>query len=128
MKRSAYKERKGGFEVSRGKYVRVIKGMSTPGTTQYLLMTGQFLLKVPKGVDTIEARFVRVYAPSEKYPKGKRDGTGDVDLYVGHRQGQDFQWTWSHPIKGGPFKVDLEIRIPGSGKANIRYTMGKVHY
>lgn len=121
MRRTAYKERKGGFSIPRGRYVPVIKGMKTPGGG-YLLATGQFLIKVPKGVDTVEARFVRVY------PGGKRDGTGDIDLYVGHRQGQDVQWTWSHPIKTGNFKVDVELRVPGSGDCEARYVFGKVHH
>lgn len=120
MKRADYKERKGGFEIARGKWVKLIRGMDVGGAN--ILMTGQFLLKVPDDVDTVEARFVRVY------PGGKRDGTGDVDLYVGHRAGRDFQHTWSHPIKKGGFTVDVELKVPGTGNADMRYAMGKVHY
>ena len=87
MRRDYYEKRGHGFTIPRGRYVPVIKNMKTPARG-YLLMTGQFLIKVPQGVDTVEARFVRVY------PGGKRDGTGDVDLFVGHREGGGFQWTW----------------------------------
>lgn len=121
MKRSAYKARTGGFTVDRGSWQRVLTGLRTPARG-YLLMTGQLLVKVPDDVDTVELRFVRVY------PGGKRDGTGDVDCYVGHRSGRDWQWTWSHPVKAGRFTVDVELRVPGSGRVELRYAYGKVHH
>lgn len=122
MKRADYRERKGGFQIDRGKYVRLIRGLKTPAAGN-VLMTGQFLVKIPSGISQVECRFVRVYED------GKRDGTGDQDLCVMHKSnGQAFQWTWSHPVKSGPFVVDVELRVPGKGKADVQYAMGKTHY
>lgn len=119
MRRSAYKKRGGGFTVPRGRYAVVVGDLATP-RRGYLLMTGQLLVHVPDDVHRVEARFVRVYR------SGKRDGTGDIDVLV--TPGEPFQWTWSHPIASGPFRVDVELRVPGSGTAELRYAMGKVHY
>lgn len=121
MKRSDFKKRTGGFAIRRGSWQRVLTGLRTPDKGN-ILMQGQFLLRVPKRVDTVEVRFVRVY------PGGKRDGTGDVDVFVGHRRGKDFQWTWQHGIATGDFTVDVEVRVPGKGKATMRYVYGKVFH
>lgn len=103
-------------------YHVMVRGMSIGGDSarRNILMTGQFNMAVPNDVSTVEVRFVRVYAD------GTRDNTGEVDLYCGHRKGKSFQWTWSHPVADGPFKVDIEARVTGVGPVTFAYFMGKV--
>lgn len=104
---------------ARGKWVRVATGATT-GSGGHILMQGQFNVDIPAGVNYLVVRFVRVY------PNGKRDGTGDCHLYVGHRKGKTFQHTWQHGVQNFGGKVDVEMWMPGTGKFNVRYFYLKV--
>ena len=107
---------KGNRRFSRGKWQKIITGLATSGPAEDTLMLAQFRLKDYGTARGMHVRFVRVYED------GNRDGTGDGWFAM---PAGSFVMSHQHWVKGGPFTVDVEVRVPGSGKFTVAYSYGK---
>ena len=101
-------------KIDRGKWQKIATGMKSGGKGTQNLMQGQFLLRPT--VPGAYVRFVRVNG-------SKRDGTGDA--WFPASASKNLPMSHQHIVAGGDHTWDLEIKVPGSGKATVAYVYAK---